>query len=95
MAPENRPALYGLARLYAGRGEWRRAEGFLERLLELDPEAAVVWGTLASVRVQLGKIDGAQEALDRAALRLTPDHPQVLELQARLEQLRAGREEGS
>jgi len=87
-SPKQLSALYQLGRLHATRGEWEEAANALEQIVALNPDAAAIWGTLASVRIQLRQPDRAQAALDRAAAGLPPDHEQVRQLQQNIDRLR-------
>ena len=64
-------ALVGLAVSHARRKEWSEAEDCLLRVLKHVPDAGQVCAYLASVRLELGRIDEAQADM-AAALEMAP-----------------------
>jgi cytochrome c-type biogenesis protein CcmH/NrfG len=55
----------------------------------LDPLLVAAYVGLGGSRAEMGELEGAEEALERAA-RLRPDSPQLLAARRRLAELRAG-----
>lgn len=63
--------LVGLAVSHARRKEWKEAEDCLLRVLKRVPDAGQVRAYLASVRLELGRVEAAQADID-AALEMAP-----------------------
>ncbi|WP_170224499.1 caspase, EACC1-associated type [Actinokineospora cianjurensis] len=76
--PDDGVGYLGVGRGHHGRGEYARAEWWLERAVELMPESGPARRALASTLAELGRLDGAVEQL-RAAIGLD-DKSAYLEL---------------
>ncbi|TVQ22463.1 MAG: tetratricopeptide repeat protein, partial [Spirochaetaceae bacterium] len=72
--PEHFESLVGMSRIYADRPPRRVALEYLDRALELDPEAGFVHAERGRVLSILRRVDEAVEAY-RTALALEPDSP--------------------
>lgn len=73
------PFWIGVASLEVGENE--RASRIFNELSRTLPDEPAVWANLGVVRLRLGDLPGAEEALDRAA-ELAPGREQIVELQA-------------
>ena len=74
--PDDVDALLGMARVLVARTDYREAEDFLRRVVELDPGRAEAWKLLGDVHYRLHDLDQALRDLKRAA-ELAPDSAEV------------------
>jgi serine/threonine protein kinase/tetratricopeptide (TPR) repeat protein len=65
--PRNAGALTGMYDLEFGRGKWKAAEGFAERLVAATPGTATAHLKLGDARFKLGTLASARDAYERAA----------------------------
>ena len=76
-------ALNNLARLNISRRRWAEAKFYIERSIELEPNALKPRYLLAEARFGAGDVGGARAALEQALV-LHPGHPDLLELAERI-----------
>ncbi len=74
--PDDTDALLGVARVLVTKTEYREAEDFLRRVVELDPENAQAWKLLGDVHYRLHDLEQALRDLQRAA-ELAPDSAEI------------------
>ena len=79
--PDHLEARLGLAVAFSRAGEFERAAGIFEQVVEDDPECAVAWVGLGDFHLQAGRAAEAIRCLDRA-LAIKPDDAGAVTLRA-------------
>lgn len=87
--PETEAATRGeahtnLSRILFDRADYSAAEAEVRKALEYRPTNPDDWAQLASVQVQLNKLEEAGQSVSKA-LEFAPDHPRALQLKGLLE----------